>query len=711
MRLKRLVLENVCQHKRLEHTWHHGLNGIVGPNGSGKSNIVKAVKFAITGEFDNAGTKAENIYQLARDKARASVTLEFEHNGTTAKVIRILRGGTSSCQIGGGEQIDGDMAVTAAVMDLLCMDKRILSEYIFVPQRNMAAFVDETPGERNKTFGQLFNLALAEFLYKMLDADIKRTAPAPPSAELGPLQARIATGQTRKHELTNLINSSAILLKKLDVPAAKKLVEQADRWSSSKAAIDTLKQQVEQTAAELEVSRDSLVAAESERAELQVAKDEAASDVKAAKTTLARWETARLRRQREEVIRAREADLEAEPKSHPEPQLPQGGKPSKEAVRKKLDEVKHEIRIREELIAKFKDNPKVCPTCGAETDAILKKAEIYKADLPALIADRTKADKAQAAWVKYELDNAAWQQWHQDYSNRVIALSMDWETFKAAAEEAPVAKPDACREVIDAGEALERAIIETDARMGQLRQEVNRWAAKLDQDSMKLTKLEKERGTEPDPAAVVKARQAIAQAGPVEQMVNRATGERDAVVTNLQADGEMLTRLVEAERKAETDRLWVYHLNEIRKVMHHDQLPKVVAHNYLEILADDTNELLESFDADFRVGLGEGLNFTATFLRGPYAGTVSPAQRLSEGQKVLLALAFRVAVNSLFAGASGLLCLDEPTESLDERNLACLEVAIGKMRDLSESRGLQCLLITHEPSFEVLFDGVLRLVA
>ena len=78
---------------------------------------------------------------------------------------------------------------------------------------------------------------------------------------------------------------------------------------------------------------------------------------------------------------------------------------------------------------------------------------------------------------------------------------------------------------------------------------------------------------------------------------------------------------------------------------------------------------------------------------------------------MILALAFRVAVNSLFAGMAGLLCLDEPTESLDEGNLACLEVAIGRMRDLSESRGLQCLLVTHEPSFEVLFDGVLRLVA
>ena len=215
----------------------------------------------------------------------------------------------------------------------------------------------------------------------------------------------------------------------------------------------------------------------------------------------------------------------------------------------------------------------------------------------------------------------------------------------------------------------------------------------------------------PNQRSVEEARGDLVQVEKLGQEISRIEGELDAVTTDLEDNEDLCRRMEEAEAKAATDRLWVYHLGEIRKIMHHDKLPKVVAHNYLEILSDDTNELLESFDADFRVGLGEGLNFSATFLRGPYAGAVSPAQRLSEGQKVLLALAFRVAVNSLFAGTAGLLCLDEPTESLDERNLACLEVAIGKMRDLSESRGLQCLLVTHEPSFEVLFDGVLRLVA
>jgi DNA repair exonuclease SbcCD ATPase subunit len=63
----------------------------------------------------------------------------------------------------------------------------------------------------------------------------------------------------------------------------------------------------------------------------------------------------------------------------------------------------------------------------------------------------------------------------------------------------------------------------------------------------------------------------------------------------------------------------------------------------------------------------------------------------------------------LFAGKIGFLSLDEPTASLDQHSLGALEVALGRLRDLSESTGLQCLLVTHEPSLAGLFDGVLQL--
>jgi DNA repair exonuclease SbcCD ATPase subunit len=63
---------------------------------------------------------------------------------------------------------------------------------------------------------------------------------------------------------------------------------------------------------------------------------------------------------------------------------------------------------------------------------------------------------------------------------------------------------------------------------------------------------------------------------------------------------------------------------------------------------------------------------------------------------VLLGVSFRVAVNSMFASDLGLLVLDEPTAGLDKGNLACLQVAFERLRELSRSRGLQVVMITHE---------------
>ena len=130
------------------------------------------------------------------------MALCFEHDGVRAEVIRVLRRGTSSCRFDGGTQIDGDNAVTEAVMDLLGVDQRILSEYIFVPQRRMAGFVDETPGERNKTFGQLFDLARAEVIYKLLDAEAKRVNPPQPSQELDTWRERVSHQRSRRDALT-----------------------------------------------------------------------------------------------------------------------------------------------------------------------------------------------------------------------------------------------------------------------------------------------------------------------------------------------------------------------------------------------------------------------------------------------------------------------------------------------------------------------------
>jgi exonuclease SbcC len=170
------------------------------------------------------------------------------------------------------------------------------------------------------------------------------------------------------------------------------------------------------------------------------------------------------------------------------------------------------------------------------------------------------------------------------------------------------------------------------------------------------------------------------------------------------AEARMHTAEVRAEQAA-NDAEFVEHLDTVRAVLHRDSLPKLVAQNYLELLELDMNEILESFSTDFRVSARDGLGFIADFPDG----RSQPVPRLSGGQKVILALAFRIAVNSLFAADLGVITLDEPTAYLDDENIDCLDTALSRLRSLSESRGLQCILITHEKGLGHLFDHVVQL--
>jgi DNA repair exonuclease SbcCD ATPase subunit len=135
--------------------------------------------------------------------------------------------------------------------------------------------------------------------------------------------------------------------------------------------------------------------------------------------------------------------------------------------------------------------------------------------------------------------------------------------------------------------------------------------------------------------------------------------------------------------------------------------PRLVAQRNLQRLETAINELLQIFSVNFLVRVaGDG---TPTFIAEFYDGRKQVAQRLSIGQKTVLALAFRVAVNAQFAEEIGLLALDEPTASLDAPRIQALAPVLEKLRDLSTAKGLQCLLVTHAASLSHLFESTIEL--
>jgi DNA repair exonuclease SbcCD ATPase subunit len=256
------------------------------------------------------------------------------------------------------------------------------------------------------------------------------------------------------------------------------------------------------------------------------------------------------------------------------------------------------------------------------------------------------------------------------------------------------------QEVVDAVSAMEKEHAELVVKLTRLRERHAAEEREYQRDTDELATL-------PASSAVAeKARLAVEELQQLERTRAELEGRSDGLskaVYELEAE---IARLHALQVEADVAVEWRAHLEQMREVLHYTALPRLVSLHHLDKLSADVNSYLRLFDSPFRVEVDESLGFTCIFHQG---GKRRPAGRLSGGQKVVLALAFRLSVNNAFASDLGLLCLDEPTVGLDEHNLGSLEIALGRLRELAKSTGLQVVMVTHERSLAPLFDNVISL--
>jgi len=176
-------------------------------------------------------------------------------------------------------------------------------------------------------------------------------------------------------------------------------------------------------------------------------------------------------------------------------------------------------------------------------------------------------------------------------------------------------------------------------------------------------------------------------------------------LSRVQTDFDNAIALVDQRQKLLTAREYLVSL---RELFHRSGLPKIMIEAYIDIIASDVNEFLTIFDAAFKVKRGEHLGFDAVFANN---STIISDKLLSGGQKVILSLAFRVALNSRFTTTLGLLSLDEPTVHLDKETRACMPIMLERLRELCKLKNIQVLFITHDDDLFNLGDNIIQLGA
>jgi len=691
--------------------FHARLNAFLGNNGSGKSNLLTAALGALINDFGRThGKKAENICQLAPEHEPSFVQLTFEHAGTTATVQRNLRGSVSFFELAGEDRVEGDRAVTARVTEILETNQKILDDYVFVEQGAIFTPLVAKSAERSRAFQQLFGTDQAERCWRVVGDYLADLEVPDVAVSIDYMQAslREAEGTLRvlteelsttyghvNEDWTETADPDAVLMTQYE--EIGDLISLCQELNTDIADSCAVRDRAQDRVNKLEVDLVTL--------EEAMAAEEDLTDT--ARVALATWGA--YKKQKAAGVQ-READLEElldeHDNNHP-PDILAGylKKEDKEygEFLAELDGDKGRRSRLDEMMKLIDAGESECPTCSAPMD--YSDAEI-SVSWEELIELNTKIDRKHSSledWKQYEIALSSWHAWYDGWQKRKDLL--DEQEVVELPE--PTADKDTLKQIVSDYEEWEKATDEIRTELieanGDLQAALARTVSKherLDEISARLAEL---------PAITdVQAADAAASL----QITRARFAKRSEVVGQMRAVEQEVTQrsseLLQAQNDAvasEATRAFAAHLQGARAILHRDNLPRIVAQNYLELLQTDTNELLTLFDSDFRVTVVDGLNFGADFSDGRY----QPVARLSGGQKVVLALAFRIAVNALFANKLSLLCLDEPTAYLDDDNIGCLAVALDKLKTLSESRGLQCILITHERDLGYLFDHVVQL--
>lgn len=251
MFISRLKLRNYCNHEKLDVDFRQGLNGLLGNNGRGKSNVLDALRFAITGESINPGTKAHN---LTWGKDKGSVTVEFTVGDTDYVLTRSIEATRASMKFG-SQTLNKTSEIEVYLTGLLGTPMRALLDNVFIPQGKIDAILLARPTDRLREFQQSFGLDKAAEACRWLSQEVNAYPVTSgldrqlESATTSALSAREELDRLRgevdgkRQRMTELTPAEAVVQRALEASRTAEAIRMADAEvlrtiTASKAAFD-----------------------------------------------------------------------------------------------------------------------------------------------------------------------------------------------------------------------------------------------------------------------------------------------------------------------------------------------------------------------------------------------------------------------------------------------------------------------------------------
>jgi DNA repair protein SbcC/Rad50 len=167
------------------------------------------------------------------------------------------------------------------------------------------------------------------------------------------------------------------------------------------------------------------------------------------------------------------------------------------------------------------------------------------------------------------------------------------------------------------------------------------------------------------------------------------------------------------EHRAEKDaatRALIEQLRMLKETFTRGGLPLSYMAYQFERLVVLAQSFLADMDANFSIATAPDKPMSFTFMRvDEHSGVVMPQEKLSGGQRVRLAVAMLMAVQSLILPDVGFLVLDEPSVHLDTEGVENLKELLLDIGHRLGSTDMQVLVCDHHESLEPAFGAVIRM--
>lgn len=712
MELQRIELRNYAQHHDLTVEFKGSLISVIGRNGSGKSNFIGAAQFALTGE--QPPFNKTDLLSWRQDAGW--VKLWFTHNGKKCLVERRIESAGCSLTIG-DEKFNGAKKVAEAMASVLGLDADILKQYVFVRQTKVDACLYSTPAENERNLMRVLGLGDATKINAQLGDVISgygqpesfEEAIAEHVAKAGEIRGQLSEIEAVAKEISDRLagmDEKSVSDEIRELESNLKLVERAVSERSNamhwRGVLAQFHREHPDVGGRLPENPEGPILEKVHEMESRISRVKAAIDRNEDRDGLSG------------AIRALEKSLSG---MRPEEDI-RKDLSTLEGLNEENARLKAEESQLSELLSKAPDGD-TCPLCGSRLgEGHNIRAELSERLAAVKLNRKVVADSARGlSGLGKELDDRRHAEDRLSYLSGQLERMGGHEPEGDANVAALEAERDAAKASLSDARMEYRKAIDLDNELTRLEGNLGDAEASLKSamdalpgsDGISPLDLHELMGDMKSDLESAKSR--MAQIAEVKADKAGVEGELSQIRKQLSDFEEMIGKLRAKQEENDRLRAKLSVLNDVRDWFSYKNGPRVLTRGIMSVLTDSVNSYLDKFGAAFTVEPStEGVGFLVRFNDGRDMPDQLPdASRLSGGQKVTLAVAFRFAIYAIFSGKLGLLILDEPTAYLDAETIGRFGDLLQRIAQIARNSGLQVIMATHEASLAPVFDQTIQI--